>query len=69
MLLGNADTLVTSPASRPHVGIISLSSGYTLVAVSTKERFMKVSERLTAEAVACRLAAYPPADPLLYVPI
>lgn len=31
-------------------------------------RAVRVSERLTAEAVACRLAAYPPADPLFYVP-
>ena len=68
VLLGNADTLVTAPPSRPYVGVLSLSTGYTLVEVSTEERSVRVSERLTAEAVACRLAAYPPADPLLYVP-
>ena len=68
VLLGNADTLVTAPPARPYVGILSLASGYTLVEVSAEERSARVSDRLTAEAVACRLAAYPPADPLIYVP-
>lgn len=68
ILQGNADTLVTSPPSRPHVGIISTAAGYTFVEVSTEERSVQVLERLTAEAVACRLTAYPPADPLIFVP-
>ena len=68
LILGNGDTLVTSPAARPHVGIISESSGYTIVEVSSEERTVRVSERRTAEAVSCALAAYPPADPLFYVP-
>ena len=68
LILGNGDTLVTSPMARPHVGIVSNASGYTIVEISSEERTVKVSERNTAEAVACRLAAYPPADPLFYVP-
>ena len=68
VLAGNADALVTSPASRPHVGILESAAGYSVVEVSTEERSVRISERLTAEAVACRLAAFPPADPLLYVP-
>jgi hypothetical protein len=69
VLAGNADALVTSPASRPYVGILESAAGYSLVEVSTEERSVRISERLTAEAVACRLAAFPPADPLLYVPL
>lgn len=68
VLLSNADTLVTAPPSRPHVGILSLAAGYTMVEISIEERSVRVSDRLTPEAVACRLAAYPPADPLFYVP-
>ena len=68
VLLGNYDTLATAPPSRPYVGILSLSSGYTMVEVDVDEQKVFVSERLTAEAVACRLAAFPPADPLIYVP-
>ena len=68
LILGNGDTLVTSPTARPHVGIISTASGYTIVEISSEERTVRVSERVTAEAVACKLAAYPPADPLFYVP-
>ena len=68
ILLGNTDTLATAPPSRPYVGIMNVAAGYTLVEVSAEERSVRVSERLTPEAVACRLAAYPPADPLLYVP-
>lgn len=68
LILGNGDTLVTSPTARPHVGIISESSGYTIVEISSEERTVRVSERRTAEAVSCSLAAYPPADPLFYVP-
>ena len=63
-----ADTLATGPMSRPYIGILSSQSGYTLVEVSVEERTVRVAERLTAEAVACRLAAGPPADPLFYVP-
>lgn len=68
VLLSNADSLLAASPARPYVGIISLSSGYTVVEVDVEERTVRVSERLTAEAVACRLAAYPPVDPLLYVP-
>ena len=56
------------PASRPCVGIVATASGYTLVEVSLEEWSVRVSERLTPEAVSCRLAAYPPAEPLLYIP-
>jgi hypothetical protein len=69
VLLGNtADTLATAVPARPYMGVISLANGYTLVEVSVEERSVRISERLTAEAVACRLAAYPPASPLLMVP-
>lgn len=68
VLAGNADALGTSPASRQYVGILELAAGYTLVQVNTEEQSVRISERLTAEAVACHLAAYPPADPLIYVP-
>lgn len=52
---------------RHHVGVINASSGYAIVEISLEERCVRVSERLTSEAVACRLSAYPPADPLFYV--
>jgi hypothetical protein len=68
VLLSNADSLLNAAQARPFVGILSLSSGYTLVEINLEERTVRVSERLTAEAVACRLTAYPPADPLFYVP-
>jgi hypothetical protein len=66
-LLGE-DRLDGLPPSRPCIGIVSTASGYTVVEVSMEERSVRLSERLTPEAVACRLAAYPPADPLLFVP-
>ena len=69
VLAGNADALVSTPASRPFMGILKSAAGYTLVEVSMEERSVRISERLTAEAVACHLAAYPPADPLIYVPL
>jgi hypothetical protein len=53
---------------RSYVGVIETQAGYTLVEISAEERIAVVSERLTAEAVSCRLIAYPPADPLIYVP-
>ena len=56
------------PPSRPCVGIVHTAAGYNLVEVSLEERSVEYSERMTAEAVACRLAAYPPADPLIYIP-
>ena len=63
------DSLFDTPSARPFVGIISSASqGYTIVQVSMEERTVWVSEHLTAEAVACRLASFPPADPLIYVP-
>jgi len=63
----NGDLSSSSPG-RYYVGVIETNSGYTLVEVSAEERTVVVSERLTAEAVSCRLVAYPPADPLFYVP-
>jgi hypothetical protein len=67
--LENADVLGTAPAARPYMGVIATSAGYTVVEVSMEERTARVSERLTAEAVACRLSASPAADPLIYVPL
>ncbi|KAL7531829.1 hypothetical protein ACHAXR_004263, partial [Thalassiosira sp. AJA248-18] len=58
----------SSSPGRSYVGVIETSAGYTLVEVSAEERTAVVTERLTSEAVACRLVAYPPADPLFYVP-
>ena len=63
-----SDALFGTPSARPYVGIISNAAGYTLVEISSEERTVRVSERLTAEAVACHLSAYPPAEPLIYVP-
>ena len=54
---------------RCHIGVINTSAGYSLVEISLVEHSIRVSERLTSQAVACRLAAYPPADPLFYVPL
>jgi hypothetical protein len=68
LLDNSSDSMSTGPISRPYIGIISSQSGYTLTEVSIEERTVRVSERLTTEAVACRLAACPPADPLFYVP-
>ena len=69
VLLGNtADTLASAIPARPYMGIMSLRAGYTLVEISIEERSVRVSERMTAESAACRLAAYPPASPLLLVP-
>lgn len=65
---GNHQSLEGLPPSRPCVGVIHTAAGYNMVEVSLEERSVQYSERLTAEAVACRLAAYPPADPLLYIP-
>ncbi|CAJ1966258.1 unnamed protein product [Cylindrotheca closterium] len=72
-LLGGGDhtqhgSLEGLPPSRPCVGIVQTAAGYNLVEVSLEERSVAYSERLTAEAVACRLAAYPPADPLIFIP-
>jgi hypothetical protein len=55
------------PPSRPCVGIVQTAAGYNLVEVSLEERSVEYSERLTPEAVACRLAAFPPADPLIFI--
>ena len=68
VLLGNMDLLGTAPPSRPYVGVLSQESGYTLVEISVEEQSVRVSDRMTAEAVACRMSAYPPADPLIYIP-
>ncbi len=56
------------PPSRPCVGIVHTAAGYHLAEVSLEERSVEYSERLTPEAVSCRLAAYPPAEPLVYIP-
>ena len=58
----SSDCIIIRLTSLKHV------QGYTLVEVSAEERAAVVSERLTAEAVSCRLVAYPPADPLFYSP-
>ena len=59
-----------SGIGRSYVGVIETPrAGYTLVEISAEERTAVVSERLTAEALSCRLLAYPPADPLFYVPL
>jgi len=65
---GGSNDLSSSSPGRSYVGVIETRAGYTLVEVSAEERTAVVSERLTAEAVSCRLVAYPPADPLFYVP-
>jgi Mismatch repair ATPase (MutS family) len=62
------DALFSTPSARPYMGVIHSASGYAIVEVSLEERTARVTERVTAEAVACRLASYPPADPLFYVP-
>jgi len=63
-----AESGAATPSARPYVGILSSHAGDTMTEISMEERTVVVSERLTAEAVACRLSAYPPAEPLLYVP-
>eukprot|EP00970_Alexandrium_tamarense_P012522 scaffold2946_cov209-Alexandrium_tamarense.AAC.4 len=66
--VSQGDNGLSSSPGRSYVGVIETNRGYTLVEVSAEERTAMISERLTAEAVSCRLAAYPPADPLFYVP-
>jgi len=56
------------PPPRPCVGIVHTAAGYHMVECSLEERSIEYSERLTMEAVTCRLAAYPPAEPLVYIP-
>lgn len=58
-----------SSPGRNFVGVIALNSGYTLVEICAEERSAVISERLTSEAVCCRLAAFQPADPIFYVPL
>ena len=58
-----------STPGRNYVGVIALNAGYTLVEICADERTAMISERLTSEAVCCRLAAFPPADPIFYVPL
>ena len=69
---GNVNELSYSldglPPPRPCVGVVHNAAGYNIIEMSLEERSIQYSERLTSEAVACRLAAYPPADPLLYIP-
>lgn len=60
--------LSVATPGRSYVGVIEEKAGYTLVEVSAEERTAVVSERLTSEAVSCRLVAYPPADPLFFSP-
>ncbi|KAL9181559.1 hypothetical protein ACHAXT_010364 [Thalassiosira profunda] len=65
---GGATDDARASGGRSYVGVLETQAGYTLVEISAEERTVVVSERLTAEAVSCRLVAYPPADPLFYVP-
>lgn len=58
----------TSTPSRPYVGVLSTSKGYTYVEISLEERTVRVFERLTAESVACHISAFPPTEPLFYMP-
>ena len=51
-----------------HVGVIETNAGFTFVEIRGEERTALISERLTSVAVCCRLTAFPPADPLFYVP-
>jgi hypothetical protein len=62
---GRTDSL---PPPRPCVGVVHMAAGYNIIEISLEERSVQYSERLTSEAVACRLAAYPSADPLVYIP-
>jgi predicted GIY-YIG superfamily endonuclease len=62
------DALFSTPSARPYMGVVHSASGYAIVEVALEERTVRVTERVTAEAVACRLASYPPADPLFYIP-
>jgi hypothetical protein len=63
------DVLSSQVEARPHIGIVhSASAGYTMVEILWEERLVRVSERLPAEAVSCRLSAYPPVEPLFYIP-
>lgn len=63
------DVLFGQVEARPHVGIVhSAAAGYTMVEILWEERLGRVSKRLPAEAVSCRLSAYPPAEPLFYIP-
>ena len=65
----NAESLSSSTHTHNYVGIIHQAVGYSLVEVNWEERMVKISERLTQEAIACRLAAYPPVEPVFYMPI
>ena len=66
---GGGDTPCSPSTARPYVGIMStIGAGYTSVEVGEHERTVRVEERWTAEAVAYRLASYPPVDPLFSVP-
>ena len=63
----NEDTLSSSHGdlSTPgcnYVGVIALNAGYTLVEICADERTAMISERLTSEAVCCRLKqpSHPP---------
>jgi len=66
VLSGTIDSLSSSPSARPYVGVISQNSGYTMVEVAYEERNVGIIERLTAEGVACRLSAFPAAEPILF---
>jgi hypothetical protein len=68
-LLDGNDSFDSCLEPRPYVGIISSAAGFSVVEVAEQEQTVRVAHRLTAEAVACRLSAYPPVDPLIYVPI
>jgi MutS domain V/MutS domain I len=67
LLLEDNGILFNAPASRPHVAILSQMRGATYLEVNVEERSIHVSSGLTPEAVACRIMAYPPAEPVVYV--
>lgn len=54
--------------SRPYMGVIAtVKQGYTVVEVSLEEQTIQVFEQLTQEAVMCRMRAYPPVSPVIYI--
>jgi hypothetical protein len=68
-LLGDStDNHYMDSLFRPYVCVISSAAGFTLMEISRDERTIRILDRLTADAVACRLSAFPPVDPLFYLP-
>eukprot|EP00547_Thalassionema_nitzschioides_P000045 CAMPEP_0194209404 /NCGR_PEP_ID=MMETSP0156-20130528/7541_1 /TAXON_ID=33649 /ORGANISM="Thalassionema nitzschioides, Strain L26-B" /LENGTH=1217 /DNA_ID=CAMNT_0038936571 /DNA_START=172 /DNA_END=3825 /DNA_ORIENTATION=- len=68
LVLNDQDNRSSITESRPYMGVLATANqGYTLVEVSLEEQSVQISERLTPEAVTCRIRAYPPVNPLIYV--